>query len=125
MIQGLGTDIVEIKRIARMIEKYGESFLAKVYTDEEREYCGKHLDSSIPYAGRWAMKEAFYKALPPECQNLSKWKSVQLVRRNHRKPMMEILDTNLLQTMADMGITSHLVSISHERSFCVATVILQ
>ncbi len=62
-IIGLGTDIVECLRIAQMIERHGELFIARVYTDHEIEYCKARKAWNQHYAGRWAAKEAVLKAL--------------------------------------------------------------
>ena len=60
---GIGTDITETSRIARMIEKHGDLFLNRVYTEREQEYCGKRKAAVQHYAGRWAAKEAILKAM--------------------------------------------------------------
>src|SRR5215470_13437561 len=60
---GIGTDIVEVLRIAQMIERHGELFLARVYTQHEIEYCSARKAATQHYAGRWAAKEAILKAL--------------------------------------------------------------
>src|SRR6202008_2906845 len=64
-ILGLGTDIVECLRIAQMIERHGELFITRVYTDLEIEYCSARKAATQHYAGRWAAKEAVLKALGP------------------------------------------------------------
>src|SRR4029077_870002 len=62
-ILGTGTDIVECLRIARMIDRHGELFISRVYTDAEIEYCSTRKAATQHYAGRWAAKEAVLKAL--------------------------------------------------------------
>ncbi len=62
-IIGTGIDIVECLRIAQMIEKHGELFIARVYTEHEIEYCSARKMATQHYAGRWAAKEAVLKAL--------------------------------------------------------------
>ena len=61
-ILGIGTDITECLRIARMIERYGELFINRVYTAEEIRYCQSRRQTTQHFAGRWAAKEAFSKA---------------------------------------------------------------
>ncbi len=63
MIVGLGTDIVEIVRIGAMIDRHGEAFLNRIYTQEEIRYCQKRKHCNEAFAGRWAAKEAVMKAL--------------------------------------------------------------
>src|SRR5438128_12109607 len=62
-IVGIGTDIVECVRIARMIEQHGELFLTRVYTPREIRYCQARRRSTEHFAGRWAAKEAILKCL--------------------------------------------------------------
>ena len=59
---GIGTDIVECLRIARMIERHGELFINRVYTSHEIQYCSQRKAATQHYAGRWAAKEAVLKA---------------------------------------------------------------
>ncbi len=125
MIKGLGVDIVEIDRITKMISRYGDLFLNKVFTPSEITFCSKHIQKQIPFAGRWAVKEAFYKALPRNLQKISGWKSVQLARPEREKPFLDICDERLRESMTEDGITCPFVSVSHEKHYCVATVILQ
>jgi holo-[acyl-carrier protein] synthase len=62
MIVGIGIDIIEVERIAQAIERYGEQFLRRIYTDHEREYCERaHATRMVHYAARFAAKEAFSK----------------------------------------------------------------
>ena len=62
-IVGIGADIVECLRIGRMIEQHGELFLARIYTEREVRYCQERRRSVEHFAGRWAAKEAVFKAL--------------------------------------------------------------
>ena len=80
MIQGLGTDIVEIVRIGEMIERHGELFLQRVYTEREVAYCQKRASSYQHFAGRWAAKEAVMKALGTGVRGVS-WREIEVVRQ--------------------------------------------
>ena len=62
-IFGIGIDVVEVERIASAIERHGESFLAKLFTADERAYCEAQKKSALNYAARFAAKEAVSKAL--------------------------------------------------------------
>jgi holo-[acyl-carrier protein] synthase len=62
-IIGIGSDIVECVRIGRMIERHGEMFLERVYTAREIRYCQSRKHVTEHFAGRWAAKEAVFKAL--------------------------------------------------------------
>lgn len=63
IIIGIGTDIIEIQRIAKAIDKYGQKFLDKLFSKKEQEYCNKYNDAAPRFAARFAAKEAIVKAL--------------------------------------------------------------
>ncbi len=64
MIIGIGSDLVDVARIASSIEQYGERFLNRIFTPTEQEYCKKfHGTESVHFAARFAFKEAFSKAI--------------------------------------------------------------
>ena len=90
-----GTDIIEIDRIRKSIEKNGDKFLNSVYTAKEIEYCeGRKNAKYNHYAGRFAAKEAIYKAISqllPEKFGIS-WKDVQVVNDENGNPKIEFLN---------------------------------
>src|SRR5690606_23711279 len=63
VIIGMGTDIVEIERIAAMIERHGDLFVDRIFTPAESAYCGSKKHAAQHFAGRWAAKEAAMKAI--------------------------------------------------------------
>ena len=78
---------------------------------------------AIHYAGRWAAKEAFYKALPLSCQENSTWKSIEIETKERGKPVIIICSDVLQKLLKREGIAMCHVSISHEKKYCVACVI--
>jgi phosphopantetheine--protein transferase-like protein len=125
MVKGIGVDVVDISRIDEIIGKYGEHFLNKVFTRAEILYCGVMARPALHYAGRWAVKEAFYKALPPPCQEKSFFKSIEIIAAGTRKPEIRVCDSHLSDSLREHGITSMHMSISHEKAVCVAVVVLE
>jgi holo-[acyl-carrier protein] synthase len=125
MIKGIGIDIVEIDRIEKMIRSYGSQFLRKVFTEAEIEYCRKMAKPPVHFAGRWAVKEAFYKALPQECQKVSGWKSVEVIADGLKAPLLSVCDAALARAMKKNGVDKSHVTISHEKSVCVAMAVLE
>ncbi len=116
-----GTDIIEIDRIRKSIEKNGDKFLNSVYTAKEIEYCeGRKNAKYNHYAGRFAAKEAIYKAISqllPEKFGIS-WKDVQVVNDENGNPKIEFLNITFNQ------IKSTDISISHCQEYAVAMVTL-
>lgn len=123
---GVGVDIVDIDRIERLLERYGETFSRKVFTEREMAYCGRMARPAVHYAGRFAVKEAFYKALPPPCQAVAHWHSIETRSdADAGRPSVTVLDERLAAALADAGVGEILVSISHERHMGIAYVALQ
>lgn len=126
MIAGIGTDIVAQERIARVLSRsYGAAFKNRVFTEHEQEYCDKLLHFTRAYAARWALKEAFYKALPIHLQAFSHWKTIELFRGKEEKPLLRICDSHFAELLKKEKISGLHHSISHDKDYCIATVILE
>jgi len=88
-ILGIGTEIVECVRIAKMIETHGEQFLERVYTPEEIEYCVRSANSSRHFATRWAAKEATMKAM--RCRNQGvRWCDIEILSQAGEGPVINL-----------------------------------
>ena len=124
MAAGIGIDIVDIARIERLLTRYGLAFTRRVFTPHEAAYCGAMARPAVHYAGRFAVKEAFYKALPPSCQARARWRSIETLPGSDGRPALRVLNYELSSLLTREGITTMLVSISHERQYCVAMVML-
>jgi holo-[acyl-carrier protein] synthase len=123
-IVGTGIDIVECLRIAQMIEKHGELFITRVYTDAEIEYCTARKMATQHYAGRWAAKEAVLKALGTGWRRGIGWRDIEI--RNDRKGAPTVqLRGGARDVMEHARIRRLHVSISHCRSFAVAYVVAE
>jgi len=126
MVRGIGTDIVEIGRIKKLIDNYGAHFLDKVYTIREIEYCSGKAHPEIHFSGRWAVKEAFYKALPAVLQPEATWKCIEIISPTPSgRPEIRFTDKNLEERCSREGVSTFHLSISHERSYCTAIVVLE
>jgi holo-[acyl-carrier protein] synthase len=125
MIEGIGVDIVAIARIENMIAQYGEHFLHKVFTNGEIEYCRRMPRPALHFAGRWAAKEAFYKALPLVCQKVCGFTSIEIVAGESPKPHMAIVSNELDAVVCNTDITATHLSISHEHDNCIAFVVVE
>lgn len=114
-----GTDIIEIERIKKSIERSGSNFLNLIYTPKEIEYCESTRNAKYcHYAGRFASKEAIFKtvsALLPDKFGIS-WKDVQIVNDENGNPRIEFLKVQFEQ------IKSIDISISHCKEYAVANV---
>lgn len=122
MIVGLGTDIVEILRIGRMIQKHGELFLNRVYTRDEIRYCQRRKACFEHFAGRWAAKEAVMKALGTGFIRGVGFQDIEIVSQKSGQPVVA-LKGGARERAAAMGIDDVLVTISHCRSYATATAV--
>ncbi len=124
MIVGLGADIVEIRRIKDAVERWGERFLNRVFTADERKYCIHGRNNPYPHlAARFAAKEAAIKALTPlrtHGEPAPNLKDIEIVRDATGRPSICLHG----QTQNVLSSHSLLVSISHEKHYAVATVVL-
>ena len=122
MIVGLGTDIVEIVRIGKMVERHGELFLNRVYTDDEIRYCQRRKHSYQHYAGRWAAKEAVMKTLGTGWTRGVGWKDIEVCSTKSGRPLIS-LHGGAREFSETLQIDEILISISHCRAYATATAI--
>jgi holo-[acyl-carrier protein] synthase len=122
MIVGLGTDIVEIVRIGQMIERHGEHFLQRVFTEDEIRYCQKRKESYQHFAGRWAAKEAVMKTLGTGWTRGVGWLDIEVATKRSGQPVVVIKGT-ARDIATQLGIDEVLITISHCRAYATATAI--
>lgn len=113
MIKGIGIDIVEIKRVEKLIKKYGSRFINRTFTKKEIQYCRHKPNPAQHYAGRFAVKEAIIKALgkPLTLKEIEVDKGPKLKLTGKAKNALE--DKKIL------------LSISHDHEYAVAQAILE
>jgi holo-[acyl-carrier protein] synthase len=121
-IAGIGTDIVECLRIGRMIERHGEIFLTRVYTEREIRYCQERRRAIEHFAGRWAAKEAILKCLGTGWRRGICWTDMEIRTDKAGKP--HVLLCGAAKDIAqNQRISDILISISHCRAYAVAYAI--
>jgi len=121
-ILGIGTDITECLRIARMIERHGELFVNRVYTPDEIKYCQSRKQATQHFTGRWAAKEAILKALGTGWRRGITWCDVEVRNEPGGRPVVAVRG-GAKEVVEQLGIAEILVSISHCRSYATATAI--
>lgn len=120
MIQGIGTDIIEIKRIEEAFNKHGGAFFERLFTENECAYCDKHTYFIPHYAGIFAAKEAIVKALGTGFTAEVHWKDIEILNDAQGKPRVHFLGA----LKKKHGSCELLVSISHCKEYATATAIL-
>jgi holo-[acyl-carrier protein] synthase len=122
-VLGIGVDIVETARIESSIERFGERFLKRVFTDGEREYCSAMAHPARHYAARFAAKEAISKAFGTGIGAQLGWRDIEVQRKESGKPFI-VLHGAGAQLAAARGILQTHVSLSHSDHYAVANAIL-
>lgn len=122
MIYGIGIDIVKIQRMKDAYEKWGRKFFEKILTDNEISYCYKKGDPYPSLAVRFAAKEALIKATGWE--TAFNFKDIEVINNEKGRPSIQVTG-RLEDFFNDKAITRCHLSLSHEKEFGVAYVILE
>lgn len=124
MILGTGVDIAEVVRIRQSIERYGERFLRRIYTDGEIQYCESKASRFESYAARFAAKEAGMKALGTGWNHGVRWRDIEVVRPKGQRPTIQF--HGQAAAIADkLGAKNVALSLTHTREEALAHVILE
>jgi holo-[acyl-carrier protein] synthase len=117
-VVGIGVDILEVARVARARTRFGDRFLERVFTTAERAYCLARVDWACALAGRFAAKEAVYKALSPASPQGMIFRDIE-VEADGGRPRV-VLTGEAAALAASREITTIHVTISHERHYAIA-----
>jgi holo-[acyl-carrier protein] synthase len=123
MITGLGTDIIEIERVRHAFERFGDRYRRRIFTPEEQAYCDGMANALQHYAARWAAKEALVKALGTGFRRGIAWVDGSVLPNALGQPLFR-LRGRAAEVAREQGVRSAHVSLSHGRTYAVATVIL-
>jgi holo-[acyl-carrier protein] synthase len=121
-IIGTGIDATDIARIGRSIERYGDRFLQRVFTEGEIAYCRRKRDANSSFAARFAAKEAAMKALGTGHSNGVFWTGIEVVRR-HGPPTLAF-HGGAAARFHLLGATSSTLSLTHSDHLAIAQVLL-
>ena len=122
MITGLGTDIIETKRIEKAMQSSG--FKEKIFSESEISYCERKANKFESFAARFAAKEAFFKALGTGWRGAMAFNEVEIINDELGKPAIQLLG-GAAKIAKEKKITTIHVSLSHVKEMAVATVILE
>jgi len=122
IIYGIGIDVVEVDRIEAAIERQGDVFLKRLFTEREREYCGKQKRPALHYAARFAAKEAVSKALGTGIGGEAGWLDMEVERAESGAPKM-VFSGKAAEFLAREGISEVQVSLSHAKEYAAANAV--
>jgi holo-[acyl-carrier protein] synthase len=124
MIYGIGVDLVEVGRIEKVIHKWGDRFVNRVFTPDELEFCSHRASPPHAFALRFAAKEAFSKALGLGMRKGLKWREIEVFNEPGGKPGVR-LHGKSYQICRRGDITGIHLSLSDEGKYGVAMVVLE
>ncbi len=128
MILGIGSDLINITRIGKTIERYGERFIQRIYTDVERKKASLRTDPIPTYAKRFAAKEACAKALGTGLNHGVYWRDMGVVNLPTGQPTLALTGGALkrLQALTPAGTVARIhLSITDDHPWAQAFVIIE
>lgn len=124
MLVGLGVDIIENSRFVSLIDKWGDKFISKIFTEKEIDFISKTKNKNHRYAANYAVKEAFVKALGTGFKKGIKFHNIEVKRNKAGKPFITTFgDTKSI--VKKKGVKKIHTTISHEKEYSVAVVIFE
>jgi holo-[acyl-carrier protein] synthase len=124
MIVGSGIDLVEIARIQHSMDRYGERFLDRVYTEAEKAYCLRKRNAAESLAARFAAKEAGAKALGTGISQGVSWLEIEVAREPGGRPTLRLYG-RAAERAERMGVCNAALSLTHTGALAMASVVLE
>jgi len=124
MIRGIGTDLIELDRVARLYFEYGDRLLHRLFTPEERSYFAAWADPVPRIAGRFAAKEAVMKALGTGWSDGVRWRDIEVARHPSGKPVVK-LHGEARRIFSSLGASEIHCTITHSKDHAMAMVIFE
>ena len=128
MIYGIGTDLINSERVAKLLNKYGEKFLFKVFSNEEINNSKNSYNKALYFSKRFAGKEAFWKAVSPNKENTLYFNEIEILSNENGKPYINLIGRTKnrvsdLEKSLNCKLNFH-ISISDEKPNALAFVII-
>ena len=123
MILGTGVDLAEVRRIREAVERYGERFVNRIFTDAEIAYVERKANKYERYAGRFAAKEAGMKAIGTGKSAGVLWRDIEVVRGRGGPPQLEFHGA-ARRHFDRLGATKALITITHTAQLAIVHVML-
>ena len=124
MIVGTGIDIAEVPRVAQAIERFGQRFLTRVFTEGEIRYCDSKANRIERYAARFAAKEAGMKALGTGWSRGVRWRDIEVFRQPGGRPTLAF-HGRAGEFASRLGVVNIALSLTHTADEAMAQVILE
>lgn len=120
---GIGIDVVETRRIRRSIERHGERFVRRIFTDGEIAYCRAAKFPELQFSARFAAKEAVSKAFGTGIGEMMGWTDIEVVRESSGEPRI-VLHGPARSLAANLRVHEVKVSLTHTRDYAAANAVI-
>jgi holo-[acyl-carrier protein] synthase len=124
MVLGLGTDLIETRRVQQSMDRFGERFLERIFSPGEIAYCKRKKNAAESFAARFAAKEAGAKALGTGISHGVSWKEFEVKREVSGKPSLH-LSGRAAELAGAMGVKKIQLSLTHSRELAMAVVVVE
>jgi holo-[acyl-carrier protein] synthase len=124
MVLGLGTDLIETRRVQESIDRFGERFLERIFTPGEIAYCTRKKNAAESFAARFAAKEAGAKALGTGISHGVTWKEFEVKREASGKPSLH-MNGRAAELAEGLGVKKIQLSLTHSRELAMAVVVVE
>jgi holo-[acyl-carrier protein] synthase len=124
MIYGIGVDLVRIRRMGQVLEKWGDRFIKRVFTPDEINICFKRAFPPSAFALRFAAKEAFSKAMGLGMTRGMVWREIEVFNDPKGKPGLKVHGRSA-RVCDERGITNIHLSLTDEKEYAIAMVVLE
>jgi holo-[acyl-carrier protein] synthase len=124
MIYGVGVDLVDIQRLETVLQRWGDRFVNRVFTEQEAEFCFKRAFPASPLALRFAAKEAFSKAMGLGMRKGIRWRDIEVFHHSGGRPGLR-LQGRSSEICRERQITRIHLSLSDEGRYGIAMVVLE
>ena len=128
MIYGIGTDLINSERVEKLLNKFGNKFLFKIFSNEEIKNSNTSYNKALYFSKRFAGKEAFWKAISPKRDNTLHFNEIEILSNNSGKPYVNLIGMTKnkvfnLENSLNCKFNFH-ISISDEKPNALAFVII-
>jgi holo-[acyl-carrier protein] synthase len=124
MVLGLGTDLIETKRVQESMDRFGDRFLERIFTAGEIAYCKRKKNAAESFAARFAAKEAGAKALGTGISRGVTWKEFEVRREPSGRPALHF-SGRAAELAAGIGVKKVQLSLTHSRELAMAVVVAE
>jgi holo-[acyl-carrier protein] synthase len=124
MLLGLGTDLIETRRVEQSIDRFGDRFLERIFSPREIAYCKRKKNAAESFAARFAAKEAGAKALGTGISRGVTWKDFEVKRETSGRPSLH-LSGRAAELAVAIGVKRIQLSLTHSRDLAMAVVVVE